>query len=649
MAQTINVASIKIGMDVEEIKKNGMFTRSEISSIARLARESTDPVDKYVSEIQKLERAYKTGGLSGEAFARMQERVAAKSGMVFPVGSINTYTAKMTELKARLDAGSISSEQFRQQQLKLQQTLGIVSADIAKQSQAIKEKGSAVASIKNLAASYVGLAAAIQGVRASIKLASEMEQASIAFEVMTKSASTSQMLLSEFKRLDVNSPISYADFARAGKTLLQFGVSVQAVSPTLERLSAISLGNAEQFQSLALAFGQVQANGRLMGQEVLQMVNAGFNPLQEISRTTGVSMVELKKRMEAGAISADMVANAFRTATTEGGLFFGMNEKLSKSLAGQYAKLEGDIKATGIQLGTTLIPLLSEAAGLARDLAGGGAKENAVSFNIKLIADSYAALFAGIREGSFDAAINYRSNLIDAELDRQAEIQRSINQEKERAAATANTAEEAKKLAEASQAESDRVAKMTAVIELNKKRAEDFRSMRDELDKLTMSQEAYNRKKREEQGFTAQDTAIAEGFDKAIEAARQRKAIAEEVAKIERDSMTERQKAMEEINRLQALFGAMSAQDQASIRGLRIQQQQELVAKRFAESEASKLAPNIAPAIKAGTVEAYKFMLSQQQKNRDQEEVKRIQTDMLTEMRKANELAATAPRLAGAR
>ncbi|MFW1649887.1 hypothetical protein, partial [Acinetobacter nosocomialis] len=76
-----------------------------------------------------------------------------------------------------------------------------------------------------------------------------------------------------------------------------------------------------------------------MGQEVLQMVNAGFNPLQEISRTTGRSMVELKKAMEDGAISSSMVADALRSATEEGGRFFEMNEKLKNSAAGQWAKI----------------------------------------------------------------------------------------------------------------------------------------------------------------------------------------------------------------------------------------------------------------------------------------------------------------------
>ena len=77
------------------------------------------------------------------------------------------------------------------------------------------------------------------------------------------------------------------------------------------------MGNAERFQRLALAFSQVSAAGKLQGQDLLQMVNAGFNPLQEISKKTGESMLELKERMSDGRISLKEVEEAMKSATSE--------------------------------------------------------------------------------------------------------------------------------------------------------------------------------------------------------------------------------------------------------------------------------------------------------------------------------------------
>jgi hypothetical protein len=81
-------------------------------------------------------------------------------------------------------------------------------------------------------------------------------------------------------------------------------------------------------------------------------VNAGFNPLQEISRKTGQSMIDLKKAMEDGAISADMVTEAFRSATSEGGLFFGALEKGAETTEGRIAKLGDSILGLKVSFGT---------------------------------------------------------------------------------------------------------------------------------------------------------------------------------------------------------------------------------------------------------------------------------------------------------
>jgi tape measure domain-containing protein len=133
---------------------------------------------------------------------------------------------------------------------------------------------------------------------------------------------------------------------------MAFGIAADETLPILKTLGDVSMGNAERFGSLALAFAQTQAAGRLMGQEVLQFVNAGFNPLQEISRRTGKSMIELKKAMEDGAISADMVTEAFRSATAQGGLFYGALDKGAATTEGKIAKLGDAMLGLKVAFGT---------------------------------------------------------------------------------------------------------------------------------------------------------------------------------------------------------------------------------------------------------------------------------------------------------
>lgn len=146
-----------------------------------------------------------------------------------------------------------------------------------------------------------------------------------------------------------------------GKMMLSFGIQAQGVMPAVQKLGDLAVGNAEKFKSLGLVYSQVAANGRLMGQDNLQFINAGFNPLQELSRTTGKSMAVLKKEMEDGKISFADVANAIETATGKGGRFHNMTAKLADSAPGKLLGLqgafEGLVATIGVDLLESMVPL----------------------------------------------------------------------------------------------------------------------------------------------------------------------------------------------------------------------------------------------------------------------------------------------------
>ena len=77
-------------------------------------------------------------------------------------------------------------------------------------------------------------------------------------------------------------------------------------------LGDASAGNRERFQRMSYAFSQINSAGILQGQDLRQLIDAGFNPLQIMAEKTGKSMLQLKKEMSDGAISADMVTEAFK-------------------------------------------------------------------------------------------------------------------------------------------------------------------------------------------------------------------------------------------------------------------------------------------------------------------------------------------------
>lgn len=222
---------------------------------------------------------------------------------------------------------------------------------------------SGLSSLKNFIGDEIGK---------SMDLASSFEQDSIAFKVLLGDAQKASAMLEDFRKLDQNSPLNFDDLTSAGKTMLAFGADAQSVVGDLHMLGDISLGNSERFKALGLAFSQIQSTGRLMGQDLLQLVSAGFNPLQQISEKTGESMADLKKKMEGGGISFADVRSAMVDATSAGGRFFGAMEAGADSYQGRMAKLDGALnqfrKSIGEGLNQALKPIVSD-LGPALDLA----------------------------------------------------------------------------------------------------------------------------------------------------------------------------------------------------------------------------------------------------------------------------------------
>lgn len=177
-------------------------------------------------------------------------------------------------------------------------------------------------------------------VLSGVKYNSQMEQYITSFGTMLGSAEEATKLVNNLKEMGAKTPFETSDLAKASQTLLAFGTSAEDLLPTLQMLGDVSQGNKERFDSLTLAFAQVGSAGKLSGQDLLQFVNAGFNPLNEISKMTGENMAELKERMSAGGVSAEEVAEAFKHATSEGGQFYQAMEAQSQTFNGQMSTLK---------------------------------------------------------------------------------------------------------------------------------------------------------------------------------------------------------------------------------------------------------------------------------------------------------------------
>ena len=213
-----------------------------------------------------------------------------------------------------------------------------------------------------LGALGIGISAAkiIDIGKQALKASSDFEQAGVSFSVMLGDAKKAKRLVNDLQNMANVTPFETQDLLDASKTLLNFGINVQDILPDLRMLGDIAGGDKQRMQSLTLAFSQMSSAGRLMGQDLLQMINAGFNPLQVISEKTGKSMAVLKDEMSKGKISVEMVRQAFVDATSEGGKFYGMMNKQSETLEGKISTLNDAYTIMTRTLSDMMIPSLKE-------------------------------------------------------------------------------------------------------------------------------------------------------------------------------------------------------------------------------------------------------------------------------------------------
>lgn len=237
--------------------------------------------------------------------------------------------------------------------------------------QSAKKEGEDIDNIfKNIGKTIVGVFTVQQAAnfaRQIVNVRGEIESLQKSFEILA-GKQWGAKLFTEIKDFAVNTQMMMNDIAKGAQTLLSFNVAAEEVMPILRAIGDISMGDAQKFNSLTLAFSQMSSTGKLMGQDLLQMINAGFNPLSVIAEKTGKSIGELKEEMSAGSLSAGEIKQAFMDATAEGGKFYNMLETQSKGVKGSISNLEGAIDDMLNSIGTDAQGIITGSIQAATDL-----------------------------------------------------------------------------------------------------------------------------------------------------------------------------------------------------------------------------------------------------------------------------------------
>ena len=278
-------------------------------------------------------------------------RIALKRNPLSANGKLEEYNAArkaLDEEKAALFGLTQQQAEARLSVKKLRDEYALYN-DNAKE---IVESNNGIAISWKKALAVIGGAGVLKALGSEIiRVRGEFQSMQTTIETMVGKDMAGQ-LIPQIKELAKISPLTMSDMVGAEKMMLGFNIQAEDTIKYLKAISDISMGESSKFNSLTLAFSQMSAAGKLMGQDLNQMINAGFNPLQIISEKTGKSIATLKDEMSKGAVSAEMVQQAFIDATSAGGKFYNMSENASKTINGQLSMMQDALDSVFNELGT---------------------------------------------------------------------------------------------------------------------------------------------------------------------------------------------------------------------------------------------------------------------------------------------------------
>lgn len=200
--------------------------------------------------------------------------------------------------------------------------------------------GNMIADFAKKAASELG-----KVVQSGVDYNASMESYLTNFKVMLGNEELAAAKLSELRKMAASTPFALSDLTEGTQTLLQFGIAADDTTDVLKQLGDISLGNADKLQTLVRAYGKMSSAQKVTLENVNMMIDAGFNPLNQICDATGESMSDLYKRISDGKVSFSELQAAVGAATSEGGQFYNGMLEASQTFSGRMSTLKDNVSA----------------------------------------------------------------------------------------------------------------------------------------------------------------------------------------------------------------------------------------------------------------------------------------------------------------
>lgn len=251
--------------------------------------------------------------------------------------------ARMAELEKEIDKARTRAAQLKTEQIDLKNGLKNTTNELKKQKAGVSGVSDEMKKMKTLITGFIAAYGGKKLWDLLIGSNAEMEQHTTSLEVMLGSASKASAMIEKMRDFAAKTPLTLENVISGGSLLMSYGVDESNLIDTMTKLGDLASGNAEKMDRITLAYGQMLAKGKVTGEELMQMTEAGV-PLQTaLAESIGVTGEEFSKMVSAGKVGIDDLNKAITGLTTGNGKFAGMMEKQSQTMQGMLSTLQDNL------------------------------------------------------------------------------------------------------------------------------------------------------------------------------------------------------------------------------------------------------------------------------------------------------------------
>lgn len=312
--------STKFSKGVQEIKAQLTELNKALETNKKELADTNKKTKEYEKELDQLKTAEKENG------------TATKE-----------QKARMAELEKEIDKARTRAAQLKTEQIDLKNGLKSTTNELKKQKAGVSGVSDEMKKMKTLITGFIAAYGGKKLWDLLIGSNAEMEQYTTSLEVMLGSASKASAMIEKMRDFAAKTPLTLENVISGGSLLMSYGVDESNLIDTMTKLGDLASGNAEKMDRITLAYGQMLAKGKVTGEELMQMTEAGV-PLQTaLAESIGVTGEEFSKMVSKGEVGIDALNKAITGLTTGNGKFAGMMEKQSQTMQGMLSTLQDNL------------------------------------------------------------------------------------------------------------------------------------------------------------------------------------------------------------------------------------------------------------------------------------------------------------------